>query len=257
MNVNDLVQFGLKGTSAASDINFIKSQPAIATQLCEFFKLNVDEGQPTIQAAQYAVNETYRNNGDDAVTVETIAETVQNKMESYRNKLRKLVAPVVAPVEEAPVLPVFDPSAEVPIPAPVEVVEDVQAAPVEVVEDVQAAPVEVVEDVQAAPVEVVEPVEPVAAVKRKPGRPRKVVDPNAPVVVKTVKAPGSGKGRPKLAAGLSQYDRVIAWVANSKFVGIVNNDRNAAAIDCSLETSIPVGSVLVYFSKGIKAGLFS
>ncbi len=235
MNVNDLVQFGLKGTSAASDINFIKSQPAIATQLCEFFKLNVDEGQPTIQAAQYAVNETYRNNGDDAVTVETIAETVQNKMESYRNKLRKLVAPVVAPVEEAPVLPVFDPSAEVPIPAPVEVVEDVQAAPVEVVE----------------------PVEPVAAVKRKPGRPRKVVDPNAPVVVKTVKAPGSGKGRPKLAAGLSQYDRVIAWVANSKFVGIVNNDRNAAAIDCSLETSIPVGSVLVYFSKGIKAGLFS
>jgi len=246
MNVNDLVQFGLKGTSAASDINFIKSQPAIATQLCEFFKLNVDEGQPTIQAAQYAVNETYRNNGDDAVTVETIAETVQNKMESYRNKLRKLVAPVVAPVEEAPVLPVFDPSAEVPIPAPVEVVEDVQAAPVEVVEDVQAAPVEVVE-----------PVEPVAAVKRKPGRPRKVVDPNAPVVVKTVKAPGSGKGRPKLAAGLSQYDRVIAWVANSKFVGIVNNDRNAAAIDCSLETSIPVGSVLVYFSKGIKAGLFS
>ena len=220
MNVNDLVQFGLKGTSAASDINFIKSQPAIATQLCEFFKLNVDEGQPTIQAAQYAVNEAYRNNGDDAVTVETIAETVQNKMESYRNKLRKLVAPVVAPVEEAPALPV--------------------------VEDVQAAPAEVAE--------ATEPTEPVTVVKRKPGRPRKVVDPNAPVVVK---APGSGKGRPKLAAGLSQYDRVVAWVANSKFVGIVNNDRNAAAIDCSLETSIPVSSVLVYFSKGIKAGLFS
>ena len=231
MNVNDLVQFGLKGTSAASDINFIKSQPAIATQLCEFFKLNVDEGQPTIQAAQYAVNEAYRNNGDDAVTVETIAETVQNKMESYRNKLRKLVAPVVAPVEEAPALPV---------------VEDVQAAPAEVAEDVQAAPAEVAE--------ATEPTEPVTVVKRKPGRPRKVVDPNAPVVVK---APGSGKGRPKLAAGLSQYDRVVAWVANSKFVGIVNNDRNAAAIDCSLETSIPVSSVLVYFSKGIKAGLFS
>lgn len=234
MNVNDLVQFGLKGTSAASDINFIKSQPEIATQLCEFFKLNVDEGQPTIQAAQYAVNESYRNNGDDAVTVETIATTVQNKMETYRNKLRKLVAPVVAPVE--------------PETAPVEVVEDVQAAPVEATEAT-----ETVEPTETAPVEV----EAAPVVKRGPGRPRKVVDPNAPVVAKVVKNPGAGKGRPKLAAGLSQYDRVVAWVNASKFAGIVDNDRNAAAIACSLETSIPVGSVLVYFSKGIKAGLFS
>jgi hypothetical protein len=97
----------------------------------------------------------------------------------------------------------------------------------------------------------------VLAAKRGPGRPRKVVDPNAPVVAKVVKNPGAGKGRPKLAAGLSQLDRVIAWVNASKFAGIVDNDRNAAAIACSLETSIPVGSVLVYFSKGIKGGLFT
>jgi len=246
MNVNDLVQFGLKGTSAASDINFIKSQPAIATQLCQFFNLSVDEGQPTIQAAQYAVNESYRNNGDDAVTVETIATTVQNKMEAYRNKLRKLVAPVAAPVETAPVES-----------APVEVVEDVQAAPVEtiateVTEPTETTPVELTEFDPSASVPNAAPV-----VKRGPGRPRKIVDPNAPVVAKVVKNPGAGKGRPKLAAGLSQFDRVVTWVNSSNFVGIVDKDRNAAAIACSLETTIPVGSVLVYFCKGIKAGLFS
>lgn len=247
MNVNDLVQFGLKGTSAASDINFIKSQPNIATQLCQFFNLSVDEGQPTIQAAQYAVNESYRNNGDDAVTIETIATTVQNKMETYRNKLRKLVAPVVAPVETAPVE-----TAAVEVVEPTETVEVVQTAPVEVVEPTETAPVELTEFDPTASVPNAAPV-----VKRGPGRPRKVVDPNAPVVAKVAKNPGAGKGRPKLAAGLSQFDRVVTWVNGSKFVGIVDNDRNAAAIACSLETSIPVGSVLVYFSKGIKAGLFS
>jgi hypothetical protein len=233
MNVNDLVQFGLKGTSAASDINFIKGQPAIATQLCEFFKLNVDEGQPTIQAAQYAVNESYRNDGDDAVTVETINATVSEKMAKYRNKLRKLVAPVV----EAPVVEVVAAEPEVVVEAPVF--------------EVVAAEPEVAPELETTP-EVI-----VLAAKRGPGRPRKVVDPNAPVVAKVVKNPGAGKGRPKLAAGLSQLDRVIAWVNASKFAGIVDNDRNAAAIACSLETSIPVGSVLVYFSKGIKGGLFT
>lgn len=240
MNVNDLVQFGLKGTSAASDINFIKGQPDIVNALCTFFNLNVEDGQPKIQAAQYAVNESYRNNGDDAVTVETIAATVQSKMETYRSKLRKLVAPVVeAPVEVvAPVetAPVVEAPVEVVAPEATETTEPVEAAPEAPVE---AAP-------EAAP-----------PVKRGPGRPRKVVDPNAPVVAKVVKSPGSGKGRPKLAAGLSQYDRVVTWVNSSNFVGIVDKDRNAAAIACATETSIPVGSVLVYFCKGIKDKLFS
>jgi hypothetical protein len=235
MNVNDLVQFGLKGNSAASDVNFIKKNADVAEALCTFFNLTVEDGQPKIQAAQYAVNESYRNNGDDAVTVETIAATVQSKMETYRSKLRKLVAPVVTP--------------EV-VETPVEVVVPVEAAEVPSGEVAAEATVELTEFDPAANVPNETPV-----VKRGRGRPRK--DPNAPVVAKVAKNPGSGKGRPKLAAGLSQYDRVVTWVNGSKFVGIVDKDRNAAALACAVETSIPVGSILVYFSKGIKAGLFS
>lgn len=244
MNVNDLVQFGLKGNSAASDVNFIKSQPAIASALCQFFNLNVEDGAPTIQAAQYAVNESYRNNGDDAVTVETIAAAVNTKMEAYRNKLRKFAEVKETATAATPVAEVVETVA-------VEVQESTEAPAVEasetVAEETNATEVVVLTEVPTTE----------TVVKRGRGRPRKVVDPNAPVVVKTVKNPGAGKGRPKLAAGLSQYDRVVTWVNSSKFVGIVDNDRNAAAIACSLETAIPVGSVLVYFSKGIKAKAFS
>lgn len=250
MNVNDLVQFGLKGNSAASDVNFIKSQPAIASALCQFFNLNVEDGAPTIQAAQYAVNESYRNNGDDAVTVETIAAAVNTKMESYRNKLRKF-----AEVKETA-------AAATPVAEVVETVAPVETVAVEVQESTEAPAVEasetVVEETNATEVVgLTEVPSTETVVKRGRGRPRKVVDPNAPVVVKTAKNPGAGKGRPKLAAGLSQYDRVVTWVNSSKFVGIVDNDRNAAAVACSLETAIPVGSVLVYFCKGIKAKAFS